>query len=749
MAPRTSLRGKLLRATLLVLGTTAVATLFFVGLLGVQSSRRALEETEALLERSLHDKGRLLADNHAIALRNLVDDNAFGDVKAVVERAVTDDDEVVYGAFVDADGRVWAYAHGDGAVADPGVATEELGLAEASRPSVRRFGHHTVAEMTADVAIEGESLGTLHYGLSKARLEQALAHTRAEHQLRLFESLALIVLAVGVSGAMGLAFMTRLSGRITEPLRVLGEAAAQLAAGDRTVKVQLDSGDELEQLGGTFNQMVGDIDSTYRELEELNASLEQRVEERTEALAQRTEDIARILAHIDQGILTVDADLRIDDEHSAHLAAILGTERIAGRSVVELLLDRLEIEESERSAALTVLQTSVGSMALLFPCNAHLLPSDVPFRAEDGTERQLEIDWIALPDDDGFVGSIMVTLRDVTELRRLQSEAASHGLALSRMGELLSSSADDIDRFLATSDSLLGQIQDVLEAGSEAVSRRVDELFRSAHTLKGVAGQLGLGGVQQAVHAQEERLRSLRDDDEVPDLEALRRDQTQVVDVVRAYRALYQERLRGFASGAAAASAPEYADDTVGAVVAQASKGLDDLASKLGKLPPRTVVVGGSIGLDADIATALSHALVHAVRNSVDHGLESPEERRAHGKAARGEIVVHARHEADHVVIDVHDDGRGLALTALRGDEVGWSAERAAASIFSAGVSTAQSVTEVSGRGVGMEAVRAFLRARGGDATVILEDPQTDAAFAPFRLRLTVPAPSRALGVGA
>jgi two-component system chemotaxis sensor kinase CheA len=149
-----------------------------------------------------------------------------------------------------------------------------------------------------------------------------------------------------------------------------------------------------------------------------------------------------------------------------------------------------------------------------------------------------------------------------------------------------------------------------------------------------------------------------------------------------------------------------------------------EVATTLGK-SVEVELRGAELELDRAILDRLADPLVHLVRNAVDHGLESPEQRLQSGKPATGRIVVEARRERDHVRISVSDDGRGIDLDSVRRRAVESGVIHAdlaadlppseiAALVFRPGVSTAVQVSEVSGRGVGMDAVKATIDGLGG-----------------------------------
>ena len=156
-----------------------------------------------------------------------------------------------------------------------------------------------------------------------------------------------------------------------------------------------------------------------------------------------------------------------------------------------------------------------------------------------------------------------------------------------------------------------------------------------------------------------------------------------------------------------------------------------DLSTKFGKQVD-LVLAGRDTELDRTVVDALGDPLVHLVRNSLDHALEPPEERLAAGKPPMGTLELAARHAGSNVVITVRDDGRGInpELVARRAAERGLIAQDAVDSVdmtraiellFTPGFSTAETTSDISGRGVGMDAVRNAIRGLGGAVVMTSE----------------------------
>ncbi len=153
-----------------------------------------------------------------------------------------------------------------------------------------------------------------------------------------------------------------------------------------------------------------------------------------------------------------------------------------------------------------------------------------------------------------------------------------------------------------------------------------------------------------------------------------------------------------------------------------------DLAHSLGK-PVHLEMEGQETELDKSLLEAIRDPLTHAIRNAVDHGIESPGDRAAAGKPDEGLVRLSARHESSHVLVEVRDDGAGMNIGRIRAKAVDRglvSAARAAQMsereilqlVFLPGFSTAEAVTSVSGRGVGMDVVRTNIERIGGKVEI-------------------------------
>lgn len=162
----------------------------------------------------------------------------------------------------------------------------------------------------------------------------------------------------------------------------------------------------------------------------------------------------------------------------------------------------------------------------------------------------------------------------------------------------------------------------------------------------------------------------------------------------------------------------------IGNVFGKFPRVIRDLSSQLGK-QVRLDMEGNEVEVDKTIVEAIADPLTHLIRNSADHGIERPDVRRAAGKAEEGTVRLRASHQAGKVVIEIIDDGAGMDPAVLRQKAVDkglitaeqaetMSNRESLSLIFAPGFSTAAAITDVSGRGVGMDVVRTNIEKLGG-----------------------------------
>ena len=284
--------------------------------------------------------------------------------------------------------------------------------------------------------------------------------------------------------------------------------------------------------------------------------------------------------------------------------------------------------------------------------------------------------------------------------------------------------AEKLDALLASVEQLL-LMRARMETRLPDVEALQQEAARSLKAVRGAGGAADAAGALRAVALGSDRLAGAL----TADLRALRQASDELAERVR------RVRMRPF--GEAFEPLPRVARDVAAASGREV----------------RLELRGGEVEADRAVIDGVREALLHIVRNAVDHGIEPPDERERRGKARAGTVEVAAALAGDRVVVTARDDGRGLDVAAIRaglaarGREAPADDREAARALFEGGFSTRAAATEISGRGVGLDAARAAVeRVRGtvrvewtpgAGTTFTLEVPLTLATLPALLVRVS------------
>lgn len=518
-------------------------------------------------------------------------------------------------------------------------------------------------------------------------------------------------------------------------------------------------------------------------IEEHNRTLEQKIQERTSELRQKTNDVNNMLQNMQQGIFTVLTGKLIHPEYSAYLSEIFETKDVANRSALSFLFDHSDVGTDVLSQMDAALDSMIGEDSLMYDLNAHLLIQEYTKYFDNGKSKIVELDWNSVLNQDGTIDKIMVTARDVTELKALQLETEKQKEELDVIGQILAVSREKLLEFISTSYAFFDENKSLIESNSNKNSDVIATLFRNMHTIKGNARTYGFSYITDRVHEAETTYSQLRADDETPWDHALLLEQLQSArDCVARYESVFKEKLANFGGGdsdsvkmaleqiAAAVDGvneltqlPALKDsllavkssinlvrsEDIDGVMKGILASIPSLAKQLDKEVPVVNIGECQVRIKNEIVPVLRNVFMHVFRNSIDHGLETTEQRTAIGKAAQGSITLDVAVNGENLIFTYADDGKGLALEriykkALADGVVSadqpMTDEQIAELIFLSGLSTAEVVSTVSGRGVGMDAIRKFLNKHHGDIQLVFTGESQTPGFRPFKQIITIPA---------
>jgi len=492
------------------------------------------------------------------------------------------------------------------------------------------------------------------------------------------------------------------------------------------------------------------INRVNRQLQEVNAGLEQRVQQRTQDLETANTRLTAIQAAVrnlldnaEQGFLTIDRDLRIGEQSSAACETMLGAAP-SGRSIVELLCRELPLDQASAMQA-TLTSLFQDSSDFIRELKLGLLPA-----AFELGGKSIRAGYKMLGDN-----QLMLILTDVTETTRLAAQVERDRLRLEMVvlafteSEAFTALVEEYREFIGT--ELPALLQQIAEPG------RVSELHRRLHTFKGLLAQFSFHRSPQRLHAFETAL-SDRTSWTAPAARQVfapeqlqgefQQDLDTIADILDAdflasdrRLSLSQDRLKAMKQVAsqALAAGREVSPSVrqllqelaaLGGLDAKSAlalhgRGAAALAARLDKEVGQVAVEGDATSLAPEIYGPFLRSLVHVFRNAVDHGIETPEVRLSAGKPAEGNIRCTVRHDDHGLKIAVEDDGGGVDRETLeaRLTASGMPSSQAAGislenMMFREGLSSRDNADEVSGRGVGLAAVKAELDRLGGSVSV-------------------------------
>lgn len=491
--------------------------------------------------------------------------------------------------------------------------------------------------------------------------------------------------------------------------------------------------------------------SGYRKLLDQSVRLVTISDAKQEYLFKLQNDLQNILDNIGQGILTVDEELVIHRGYSAECEAIFGR-RIDGERFTALL-------GPDNDAATMNLLESILKREFFDGDDLKkqvlqlLLPTELTVR-----DRVFAAQYkpITIEFKDRTENAFMIILADITEKKTLERKMAAETTLFKAVTRIVA----DMPSFTACireyRDFIRVKLPLLVAAGETPVSERIRAIFREVHTLKGNFAIFEIPWLVDLLEKVEDSLAAYRDRNEPVSWEEVRRMMTDypfetvLNESLERLRALIGdgwnfdrdfimmdleefkavEREARLLSPELAAMLSKMRYRTVARLLAAYPEYTVKLAERLGKkIAPFTIEAEEAVSVDAEKYEGFFRSLVHVFRNLADHGIELPEERTLAGKDPAGNVRCAVTRGVAEFTISIRDDGRGIDLGAIRACAVAknlisdkaasaLSPRELAALIFSDGLSTAAPGNGISGRGVGLAAVRRESELLGGTIEV-------------------------------
>ena len=484
---------------------------------------------------------------------------------------------------------------------------------------------------------------------------------------------------------------------------------------------------------------------------EANLQLAQSVREKAHNLSVANNKISTIIESLPQGILSVNtADGYIDSEFSARspqLLTILGLDQINPESnIYDLLLERTNIEQSIIDTIRSIFDMSIGENFLNFEINKMQLPSECQLNG-----RIIEIEFVPVLNTEEDIEQIIISLRDITHFRALQAQADDE----QAFTEILSQIVEfGVERSFDLLQSFQGEVQGHDHKNLPTRnSRAYKNLFIFLHTYKGNFRSIRFSHLASIIHKLESHLQA---QNQVQFSNTF----TQLQSVLSKYIDIISQKLKPNQSSSAAST---FQDDCRNIVqlpinteeriqlIQEALKisegiefsellrptrsSLSSISQTLRKRCPTLNISSipteiDHVFVDRKSARKIESIMGHLIRNSVAHGFN---------EESLGTIYIEV-YLHDQAIVSFWDSGRGLNLTDLaRLTNEKLTDDELSDLIFVSGISTNPSVDEISGRGIGMGAVRDYIESCGGTIQIQWIQERDEHGNRPFKFMMTFP----------
>jgi two-component system chemotaxis sensor kinase CheA len=555
--------------------------------------------------------------------------------------------------------------------------------------SIRAAGGERRLWVAEAVRRDGNLLGVVRASIPTRTVE---AQVRAVRQRLLLGAVSALAVAVLIAAI--------LTFGIVRPARALARAARRIGEGELDVRTRTTAKDELGDLGRALDEMADSLQASMKRLDARNS------------------EMRLVLDNVAQGLVTVDAKGVPCAERSARLAEWFG-DATPGARLWEMVPGLAA--STRRTFELAWDQLEEGFL----PADAAL--DQLPKRVASG-DRVHSFEFLPVAGKDDASPQYLVVVTDVTLVVEAEHREAVQRDAL-RILDRMARDREGVIEFVRDAESLVNEV-----TGPEMDAT---DLKRQLHTLKGNCSVYGLHSIATLCHDVESRfvegsgvLSAESREVLVSGWAEMRKTLEPIVAVDRHVVMVPKRDYLGVLRAMVAGESPKRLAPTVAGWTATPAEGhlvrLADHAKSIAERLGKSVTVnvdGGGVRVDPARWSAFWAAFVHAVRNAVDHGIELPAQRAAAGKAEDGILSLSVAVRGLDVVVAVEDDGRGIPWDVIAGKlrERGLPADSHAdlvEGVFLDGLSSASEVTEVSGRGVGMGALRAAIAELGGRVDV-------------------------------
>lgn len=615
-------------------------------------------------------------------------------------------------------------------------------------------------------ADEDKILGYVRYTFTTAPMNRAIKAAEEGAKKSLTTQLSFLGALMVVSIIVIIVMLTQLTDKITRPIASLMKSAKVIADGNYNIEVHSESNDEIGDLASDFNEMRKTIKKYTEHLQDI-------IDEKMRQVKDILNNIDQGLLTVDfEGKVGEEYSLRandilsVEDVASHDIYELLKLDSKAKKSF-DVWIDLIQKKQEKQRWQ---------KLEKLAP--VHSMEFEIAHDGDDDADSKfITVSYQKVFDKDGRFTKLMLLTKDETEKRKkeemMEQERLRHENEMKTILGIANTPENEMSDFIEDSDKRIKTIKGELIAHLEGVKQQREEhpspefeyhvsneqieaLYRDIHTLKGNGGSYGFDLLSQYAHKAEDALEELRSplnsrrSDSIEEmLNYVLLMEENFIEIQEKMKLIYgsdetvfcripMERVE-YVQKVAVAVEEMFKDNTVVHDLVKATEvlsweALKTVGRKYQKIAQKAastvnkeiefVINDGNKLVPADIFEGVDEALLHIVRNAVAHGIESDEDR-AELEKGIGIVTLDVDYNEERKLVSVSDNGRGINKEVILSKAVekgiiseaegsNLSDEDVYAFLFHSGFSTADSLTEVAGRGVGLDVVKENIEKLGG-----------------------------------
>ncbi|MFZ5628333.1 MAG: ATP-binding protein [Spirochaetota bacterium] len=566
-----------------------------------------------------------------------------------------------------------------------------------------------------------------------------------DKQLALLYRIEFIIIITGIVGLVfAFAMAVFFSRGLTRSVDLLVKDVEQVKQGNLEHKIVPTSQDEIGFLSDMFDSLRIAFRDAQKSLKEYAENLEDKVRERTAELSQANNALTaakgetdRIMETVGQGLFLVHKDgeqYKLGSQYSKALEDMFASPALGGKDLLAILRAGLPEAAMKKTADYLELMFKPEIKEAVMNNINPLREIEINFDSAGAPAKQKFLQFKFKRIMDGAaIQHLMAAVTDVTKQvlldRKLKETEEKNAGQMEMLFGILHVEPRMLSEFIGDMEEDITLINDTLKPGGSNLPLRekLAVIYRAMHTIKGNASILNLKFFAGKAHEYEEKVGELQHKDDLSgqDFLPLVLKLNEMIETLREVKSLIQ-RITQFQANFGGEK------KNVDLLVKAVDSNVQKLSGELNKKAQLSFDRFEPAHIPEQHRKLLKDILIQLTRNSLAHGIETPDERKAAGKPEAGKVELASEKAADGLRIYFRDDGRGLQLDKLRRkaiesgrhkpEEVDkWDAQTVAGMIFVPGISTADATTLNAGRGVGMDIIQQKVESLGGKVDVRFE----------------------------